>query len=29
MLSGVWLFATPWTVTFQAPLSMDFSREEY
>ena len=23
------LFATPWTVTHQAPLSMDFSRQEY
>ena len=21
--------ATPWTVTFQAPLSMEFSRQEY
>ena len=26
-LSRVWLFATPWTV--QAPLSMEFSRQEY
>ena len=25
----VWLFATPWTVTCQAPLSMGFSRQEY
>ena len=25
----VWLFATPWTVTHQAPLSMGFSRQEY
>ena len=25
----VWLFATPWTVTRQAPLSMGFSRQEY
>ena len=24
-----WLFATPWTVAHQAPLSMDFSRQEY
>ena len=24
-----WLFATPWTVTRQAPLSMGFSRQEY
>ena len=28
-LSHVWLFATPWTVTHQAPLSMGFSRQEY
>ena len=27
--SHVWLFATPWTVTRQAPLSMEFSRQEY
>ena len=25
----VWLFATPWTVAYQAPLSMGFSRQEY
>ena len=25
----VWLFATPWTVARQAPLSMGFSRKEY
>ena len=25
----VWLFATPWTVVCQAPLSMEFSRREY
>ena len=25
----VWLFATPWTVAHQAPLSMGFSRQEY
>ena len=25
----VTLFATPWTVTCQAPLSMGFSRQEY
>ena len=24
-----WLFVTPWTVVFQAPLSMGFSRQEY
>ena len=27
--SRVWLFATPWTVAYQAPLSMGFSRQEY
>ena len=27
--SGVCLFATPWTVAYQAPLSMEFSRQEY
>ena len=27
-LSRVWLFATPWTVAYQAPLSMGFSRQE-
>ena len=29
VLSRVQLFATPWTVTCQAPLSMEFSRQEY
>ena len=29
LLSHVHLFATPWTVARQAPLSMGFSREEY
>ena len=29
MLSCVWLFVTLWTVTYQAPLSMVFSRKEY
>ena len=29
LLSHVWLFATPWTVATQAPLSMGFSRQEY
>ena len=29
ILSHVWLFATPWTVACQAPLSMKFSRQEY
>ena len=28
-LSRIWLFATPWTVAYQAPLSMGFSRQEY
>ena len=29
LLSLVWLFATPWTVACQTPLSMGFSRQEY
>ena len=29
LLSCVQLFATPWTVACQAPLSMEFSRQEY
>ena len=29
MLSLIWLFATPWTVAHQAPLFMEFSRQEY
>ena len=29
VLSRVWLFVTPWTVAHQAPLSMEFSRQEY
>ena len=28
-LSRVQLFATPWTVTYQAPPTMGFSRQEY
>ena len=28
-LSHVQLFVTPWTVALQAPLSMEFSRQEY
>ena len=28
-LSRVGLFVTPWTVAYQAPLSMGFSRQEY
>ena len=27
--SHVWFFVTPWTVAFQDPLSMEFSRQEY
>ena len=26
---SIWLFATPWTLVGQAPLSMGFSRQEY
>ena len=29
VLSHVWLFAIPWTVTLQAPLSMRCSRQKY
>ena len=29
VLSRVQLFATPWTIALQAPLSMGFSRQEY
>ena len=28
-LSRVQLFVTPWTVAYQAPPSMEFSRQEY
>ena len=28
-LSRVWLFGTPWTISYQAPRSMGFSRQEY
>ena len=28
-LSHVQLFATPWTVAYQAPLSMEFSRQQF
>ena len=28
-LSHIQLFATPWTVAHQAPLSLEFSRQEY
>ena len=29
LLSRVQLFVTPWTVAYQAPSSMGFSRQEY
>ena len=29
LLSRVWLFETPWTVAYHAPLPMGFSRQEY
>ena len=29
LLSCVWLSAIPWTVAYQAPLSVGFSRQEY
>ena len=29
LLSHVWLFVTPWTVAYQASLSMGFSSQEY
>ena len=29
MVSCVWLFETQWTVALQAPLSMEFSMQEY
>ena len=29
LVSHVQLFATPWTVACQAPLSMEFPRQEY
>ena len=29
LLSRVQLFAIPWTVAYQAPPSMEFSRQEY
>ena len=29
MLSCVWLFVTPWTIACQAPLFMEFFRQEY
>ena len=29
LLNHVWFFSTPWTVVYQAPLSMEFSRQDY
>ena len=29
LLSRGWLFVTPWTIAHLAPLSMEFSRQEY
>ena len=29
LLSGVRIFATPWTIAYQAPPSMEFFRQEY
>ena len=29
LLSPIWLFVTPWTAAYQAPLSLGFSRQEY
>ena len=29
LLSRVWNFATPWTVAYQAPPSLEFSRQKY
>ena len=29
LLSRVWLFGTPWTAAYQAPLPKGFSRQEY
>ena len=29
LLSHVWLFATPWTVAYQSPPSMELSKQEY
>ena len=29
LLSRVWLFATPWTIAYQSPPSMEFSRQKY
>ena len=29
LLSQIWVFVTPWTLAYQAPPSMGFSRQEY
>ena len=29
LLNHIWFFGTPWTIALQAPLSMEFSRQEY
>ena len=29
LVARVWFFVIPWTVAHQAPLSMEFSRQEY
>ena len=29
LLSHIWIFAAPWTLVHQAPLSMEFFRQEY
>ena len=29
LVSCVWFFVTPWTGAHQAPLSLEFSRQEY
>ena len=29
VLNQVWLFETPWTIALQAPLSKEFSKQEY
>ena len=29
LLSRIRLFATPWTIVYQAPVSLEFSRQDY
>ena len=29
LLSCVWLFATPWTIAYEVPPSMEFSKQEH